>query len=270
MEKETNKSKIIFITALVCIALCIPIGIILGRTLLGKNESNKTNNNVVNKQNIIDKNSNEYKDAEKVLNSFENEFKISYKILYNGNYNIKNISDEDKLKSVIKLMENDGLIKGSCEKDRDVITYDKLNEYLNSFNSKVLNIESNEKYNEDIIKSLTKKYGSEVYSLDYYYNIEFKNNGLDISGPCTETDKIKASDRIIKVEKENNNYIVYAKIYFNNANFIYKDYAGKDVIYEATIENNFIVDDNLDKFDIYKYTFKIDNGNYSFVSLEKI
>ena len=268
MEKETNKSKIIFITALVCIALCIPIGIILGRTLLGKND--KTNNNVVNNQNIIDKNSNEYKDAEKVLNSFENEFKISYKNLYNGNYNIKNISDEDKLKSVIKLMENDGLIKSSCEKDRDVIAYDKLNEYLNSFNSKVLNIESNEKYNEDIIKSLTKKYGSEVYSLDYYYNIEFKNNGLDISGPCTETDKIKASDRIIKVEKENNNYIVYAKIYFNNANFIYKDYAGKDVIYQATIENNFIVDDNLDKFDTYKYTFKIDNGNYSFVSLEKI
>lgn len=270
MEKETNKSKIIFITALVCIALCIPIGVLLGRTLLGKNESNKTNNNVVNKQNIIDKNSNEYKDAEKVLNSFENEFKISYKILYNGNYNIKNISDEDKLKSVIKFMENDGLIKSSCEKDRDVIAYDKLNEYLNSFNSKVLNIESNEKYNEDIIKSLTKKYGSEVYSLDYYYNIEFKNNGLDISGPCTKTDKIKASDRIIKVEKENNNYIVYAKIFFNNANFIYKDYAGKDVIYEATIENNFIVDDNLDKFDIYKYTFKIDNGNYTFVSLEKI
>ena len=174
MEKETNKSKIIFITALVCIALCIPIEIILGRTLLGKND--KTNNNVVNKQNIIDKNSNEYKEAEKVLKSFEKEFKISYKNLYNGNYNIKNISDEDKLKSVIKLMENDGLIKGSCENDRDVITYDKFSEYLNSFNSKVLNIESNEKYNEDIIKSLTKKYGSEVYSLDYYYNIEFKNN----------------------------------------------------------------------------------------------
>ena len=268
MEKETNKSKIIFITALVCIVLCIPIGVLLGRTLLGKND--KTNNNVVNKQNIIDKNSNEYKEAEKVLDSFEKEFKISYKNLYNGNYSLKNISDEDKLKSVIKFMENDGLIKGSCENDRDIITYDKLNEYLNSFNSKVLNIESNEKYNEDIIKTLTKKYGSEVYSLDYYYNIEFKNNGLDISMPCTETDKIKASDKIIKVEKENNNYIVYAKIFFNNANFIYKDYAGKDVIYEVTIENNFIVDDNLDKFDTYKYTFKMDNGNYSFVSLEKI
>lgn len=268
MEKETNKSKIIFITALVCIALCIPIGVLLGRTLLGKND--KTNNNVVNNQNIIDKNSNEYKDAEKVLNSFENEFKISYKNLYNGNYNIKNISDEDKLKSVIKLMENDGLIKSSCEKDRDVIAYDKLNEYLNSFNSKVLNIESNEKYNEDKIKGLTKQYtNNEVISLDYY-SIALKNNGLDISMPCTETDKIKASDRIIKVEKENNNYIIYAKIFFNNANFIYKDYAGKDVIYEATIENNFIVDDNLDKFDTYKYTFKIDNGNYSFVSLEKI
>ena len=53
MEKETKKGKIIFITALVCIALCIPIGIILGRTLLGKNESNKTNNNVVNKQNNL-------------------------------------------------------------------------------------------------------------------------------------------------------------------------------------------------------------------------
>lgn len=268
MKEETNKSKIIFITALVCIALCIPIGVLLGRTLLGKND--KTNNNAVNKQNIIDKNSNEYKDAEKVLNSFEKEFKISYKNLYNGNYNIKNISDEDKLISVIKLMENDGLIKSSCEKDRDVITYDILNEYLNSFNSKVLNIESNEKYNEDIIKSLTKQYtNNEVILLDYY-SIILKNNGLDMSMPCTETDKIKASDRIIKVEKENNNYIVYAKIFFNNANFIYKDYAGKDVIYQATIENNFIVDDNLDKFDTYKYTFKIDNGNYTFVSLEKI
>lgn len=268
MKEETNKSKIIFITALVCIALCIPIGVLLGRTLLGKND--KTNNNAVNKQNIIDKNSNEYKDAEKVLNSFEKEFKISYKNLYNGNYNIKNISDEDKLKSVIKLMENEGLIKGSCENDRDIITYDKLNEYLNNFNSKILNIESNEKYNEDKIKGLTKQYtNNEVISLDYY-SITLKNNGLDISMPCTETDKIKASDRIIKVEKENNNYIVYAKINFNNANFIYKDYAGKDVIYEATIDNNFIVDDNLDKFDTYKYTFKIDNGNYSFVSLEKI
>ena len=167
-------------------------------------------------------------------------------------------------------MENDGLIRSSCENDRDIITYDKLNEYLNSFNSKVLNIESNEKYNEDKIKGLTKQYtNNEVILLDYY-SITLKNNGLDISMPCTETDKIKASDRIIKVEKENNNYIIYAKIFFNNANFIYKDYAGKDVIYEATIENNFIVDDNLDKFDTYKYTFKIDNGNYSFVSLEKI
>ena len=268
MKEETNKSKIIFITALVCIALCIPIGIILGRTLLGKND--KTNNNVVNKQNIIDKNSNEYKEAEKVLKSFEKEFKISYKNLYNGNYNIKNISDEDKLKSVIKLMENDGLIKSSCEKDRDIITYDKLNEYLNNFNSKVLNIESNEKYIEDIIKSLTKKYGSGVYSLDYYYNIEFKNNGLDISGPCDALGGIFSDNRIINTSKDNNNLIVYTKVYFSKPGFIYKDYAGKDVIYEATIENNFIVDDNLDKFDTYKYTFKIDNGNYSFVSLEKI
>lgn len=268
MKEETNKSKIIFITALVCIALCIPIGIILGRTLLGKND--KTNNNVVNKQNIIDKNSNEYKEAEKVLKSFEKEFKISYKNLYNGNYNIKNISDEDKLKSVIKLMENDGLIKSSCENDRDVITYDKFNEYLNSFNSKVLNIESNEKYNEDIIKSLTKKYGSGVYSLDYYYNIEFKNNGLDISEPCDNLGQILPDYRIINTSKDDKSLIIYAKIFFYNANFIYKDYAGKNVIYEATIENNFIVDDNLDKFDTYKYTFKMGNGNYSFISLEKI
>ena len=268
MKEETNKSKIIFITALVCIALCIPIGVLLGRTLLGKND--KTNNNFVNKKNIIDKNSNEYKEAEKVLKSFEKEFKISYKNLYNGNYNINNISDEDKLKSVIKLMENDGLIKSSCENDRDIITYDKLNEYLNSFNSKVLNIESNEKYNEDIIKNLTKKYGSEVYSLDYYYNIEFKNNGLDISGPCDNLGQILPNYRIINTSKYDKSLIIYAKIFFYNANFIYKDYAGKDVIYEATIENNFIVDDNLDKFDTYKYTFKMGNGNYSFVSLEKI
>lgn len=29
MEKDTKKGKIIFITALVCIALCIPIGVLL-------------------------------------------------------------------------------------------------------------------------------------------------------------------------------------------------------------------------------------------------
>ena len=167
-------------------------------------------------------------------------------------------------------MENDGLIKSSCENNRDVITYDKLNEYLNSFNSKVLNIESNEKYNEDIIKSLTKKYGSGVYSLDYYYNIEFKNNGLDISGPCDNLGQIFPNYRIINTSKDDKNLIIYAKIYFSSIGFIYKDYAGKDVIYEATIENNFIVDDNLDKFDTYKYTFKMDNGNYTFVSLAKI
>lgn len=270
MKEETNKSKIIFITALVCIALCIPIGVLLGRTLLGKND--KVNNNVVNNtQNIIDKNSDDYKEAEKALNSFEKNFKISYKNLYNGNYNIKNISDEDKLKSVIKLMENDGLIKSSCENDRDIITYDKVNEYLNSFNSKVLNIESNEKYNEDKIKGLAKQYAnSKVYTLDNYYNIEFKNNGLDISGPCDALGGIFSDNRIINTSKDNNNLIVYAKVYFSTVGFIYKDYAGKNVIYEATIENNFIIDDNLDKFDTYKHTFKIDNGTYTFVSLEKI
>lgn len=270
MKEETNKSKIIFIMALVCIALCIPIGVLLGRTLLGKND--KTNNNVVNNtQNIIDKNSNDYKEAEKALNSFEKNFSISYKNLYNGNYNIKNISNEDKLKSVIKLMENDGLIKSSCENDRDIISYDKLNEYLNSFNLKVLNIESNEKYNEDKIKGLTKQYAnSKVYTLDSYYNIEFKDNGLDISGPCDALGGIFSDNRIINTSKDNNNLIVYAKVYFSRTGFIYKDYAGKDVIYEATIENNFIVDDNLDKFYTYKYTFKIDNGSYTFVSLEKI
>ena len=115
-----------------------------------------------------------------------------------------------------------------------------------------------------------KKYGSEVYSLDYYYNIEFKNNGLDISGPCDNLGKILPNYIIINTSKDNNNLIIYVKIYFSSIGFIYKDYAGKDVIYEATIENNFIVDDNLDKFDTYKYTFKIDNGNYTFVSLEKI
>lgn len=269
MKEETNKSKIIFITALVCIALCIPIGVLLGWTLLGKND--KTNNNVVNNtQNIIDKNSDDYKEVEKALNSFEKNFKISYKNLYNGNYNIKNISDEDKLKSVIKLMENDGLIKSSCENDRDIITYDKVNEYLNDFNLKVLNIESNEKYNEDKIKGLTKQYAnSKVYTLDNYYNIEFKDNGLDISRPCDALGGIFSDNRIINTSKDNNNLIVYAKVYFSKPGFIYKDYAGKNVIYEATIENNFI-DDNLDKFDTYKYTFKIDNGSYTFVSLEKI
>ncbi len=65
MKEGTNKSKIIFITALVCIALCIPIGIILGRTLLGKNESNKTNNNVVNNTN------------ENISNNTEDEIEIN-------------------------------------------------------------------------------------------------------------------------------------------------------------------------------------------------
>ena len=168
-------------------------------------------------------------------------------------------------------MENDGLIKSSCENDRDIITYDKVNEYLNNFNSKVLNIESNEKYNEDKIKGLTKQYAnSKVYTLDNYYNIEFKNNGLDISGPCDALGGIFSGNRIINTVKDNNNLIVYVKVYFSRTGFIYKDYAGKDVIYEATIENNFKVDDNLDKFDTYKYTFKIDNGSYTFVSSEKI
>ena len=50
MEKENNKSKIIFITALVCIALCIPIGVLLGRTLLGKNDQNIFYNNQINNE----------------------------------------------------------------------------------------------------------------------------------------------------------------------------------------------------------------------------
>ena len=105
--------------------------------------------------------------------------------------------------------------------------------------------------------------------MDNYYNIEFKDNGLDISGPCDALGGIFSDNRIINTSKDNNNLIVYAKVYFSRTGFIYKDYAGKNVIYEATIENNFI-DDNLDKFDTYKYTFKIDNGSYTFVSLEKI
>ncbi len=50
-EKKANNGKIIFITAIICIVLCIPIGIILGKTLLGKND--KTNTNVINNANKI-------------------------------------------------------------------------------------------------------------------------------------------------------------------------------------------------------------------------
>ena len=53
-EKKANNGKIIFITAIICIVLCIPIGIILGKTLLGKNDKTNTNeiNNANNTQNI--------------------------------------------------------------------------------------------------------------------------------------------------------------------------------------------------------------------------
>ena len=127
MKEETNKSKIIFITALVCIALCIPIGIILGRKLLGKNESNKTNNNVVNKQNIIDKNSNEYKEYINIVN------------ILKENKEVNNLIEE------IKSLEKKAT-KLEYEKNKEYIEIDKQIEEK----TKVLN--SNKEYQEYLSK----------------------------------------------------------------------------------------------------------------------
>ena len=300
MEKETNKSKIIFITAIICIALCIPIGIILGRTLLSKNESNKTNNNTQNNltnkiDNVIDNTldiinntinnvQNEssinfnsftdlyYEDAIDSLNTFANNFAIANKNLYNGNYNIKNISETDKLYSIIKYMAKDGLIKSSCSNDRKLITYEKLNEYSKKFNTQILKLSSYSNYNESDIKKLTEKYkDSETYHIYNYYNIEFKDNALDISSPCDMLGSITPNRKIIKAVKENNNLIIYAKIYFIVPGHVYKDSESKNVIYEATgNEFNFVESENYDKMDTYKYTFTKDGYNYKFVSLEKI
>ena len=124
MEKETNKSKIIFITALVCIALCIPIGVILGRTLLGKNESNKTNNNVVNKQNNL-------------TNKIDNVIDNTSNIINNTINNTQNIDSDDlyevenfdeKTKQIYNLFNRYIYSSGASGLDNsaiDVMTYEK-------------------------------------------------------------------------------------------------------------------------------------------------
>ena len=148
MGKETKKGKIIFITALVCIALCIPIGIILGRKLLGKNESNKTNNNVVNKQNIIDK----YFEKEKneILKKWAknpSEIKKTYialkqqkiekeaidkKIIIdnflNGTLNTKNYTKEKFKSNCLKILPQK--IYAKINKDEDI--YINISKFLNS------------------------------------------------------------------------------------------------------------------------------------------
>lgn len=124
MEKETNKSKIIFITALICIVLCIPIGVLLGRTLLGKNESNKTNNNVVNKKNNL-------------TNKIDNVIDNTLDIINNTINNTQNIDSDDlyevenfdeKTKQIYNLFNRYIYSSGASGLDNsaiDVMTYEK-------------------------------------------------------------------------------------------------------------------------------------------------
>ena len=188
MEKETNKSKIIFITALVCIALCIPIGIILGRTLLGKNESNKTNNNVVN-------NTNENTSGNILTNEILNCTKDNYKtclpnIEERSNYEMIYISsDADSISeiqhfiadnlsyNITILLDNDVKLKKSNKSyyTWDVISNEKNIGVVNS----VLNYYKNDNYIIFLSTSISTTGGSLINDKDLFvYDIQ--NNNTDI------------------------------------------------------------------------------------------
>ena len=262
MKEETKKGKIIFITALVCIALCIPIGIILGRTLLGKNESNKTNNNVVNKQNnltngIIDNTQNKLDDiqnnkyekitkeeVDKIINKFAMIFfNISYThdLYFNSSTHNLNFKDPWGIENNSDNLANYLAINRNNIQKVKIETLENENKELidNGYSFSNLMIKNND------VKDNYYYYFKKIFSYipSKYINI----------GAC-------------EIAEYNENMDAY--ILYKNLNACEGGTYFKDILENAIKEENYvyIITNNESRNERLKYTFEFEDGEYKIVS----
>lgn len=209
--------------------------------------------------------------------------KLNANIYAGDKYDIKNITDEELLATALKQIpyEYVGFCGGLFEKG--TITIDTINKYLST-------VISNKKVTFDMIKKYATYYESynDVYetqlaSISYF---AVKGNDIYVGNQACEGIPLNLNivdHKVIKAEELDDYLYVYEKkaFYVNDfdtreftyysdqdlKNFVEtkKGTLSDDSIYSALEQ---IEDLNWDKYNTYKYTFKLTDGYYQFQSLE--
>ena len=278
MEKERKSHKVL-ITILIIILIILAF---VGGFFISKAFTNSSNDS-----------KNEGKKAveiavgsEKVKLALESLSKLSIadKELYGNKYDIKNISDKDLLVTSLHQIPYSNI--GFCGSllENGLISIDLINKNLKP----ILNV-------KEVTFDLIKKYATyyEQYydayltQIDgaYYYGI--KGNDIYVGNIICEGELAPevVEQKVIKAEEIDNYLYVYEKKAFYESSFetqqfkYYSDPELKNLVEtkKGTIRENFLnsaldqnEDLNWDKYNTYKYTFKLENGYYYFQSSELV
>lgn len=208
---------------------------------------------------------------------------ITEKDLYKSkSYDIKNISNYDLIATSMNVSGVNKYVAycvGSKDQLKESLAVDEFNKSLDKY---ILD----KKITVDTIKSLEK---TSSYPLAQYevnsYGIILTDNKVQLVGPCGAEGPYDFTDKKLeKAEKNSKNLYLYEKQAFAKWEIdektddlvldYYKDYARKELVEKNiedkrtdTIKNN---DIKWDLYNTYKYTFKIENGNYYFQSFELV
>ena len=163
--------------------------------------------------------------------------------LYEKNYKESDIKDNVRLDmaySILKDVSNDNNVITISEEDiKD--SYKKI--FGSTDNYKATNFNNN--------------------CISFIYNEDSKNY-MAINTTCENI--VKKEEVITKIYEENNKIIIETKVgFYDSKNLTDVD---KNIIKENFDEKN--IDKYLDKLSSYKYTFKDNNGIYSFYKIEKL
>ena len=302
MNNENKKSNNLLLWIII-ILLIILIGI--GGVLVYTSYSDDVNtniNNYVNENNKVEEDNNKNEDLEndtdkdevivENLNLNSDLINIIVKkidFFNRGEFNYTQIDDNDEKFGI--LYKNDKLLikdlpaeirMGYVVDNFDLETeaeYGGVNDY-----GVVKYIINNDKFKQKYFQLMGKDVNYEPVVYDYICpsptiengNIIFYHGGC---GGTWEPPLYKIFKKYTRAEKNNNEVYLYEKIAFVNINLvddssefdIYSDIEHTNLIANSVKNENEIFSSKyINKFSEYKYTFKLEDGNYIFHSVEKV
>ena len=283
-DKDSNKGLLIF--AIVGLLIVIPLAVFIGFKIASndKKEEPKTEEKEEKKEEKkpqeVEITSSKVKEAMDVFDKLA----INATTLFSSHFDIDDISEEDLINTTLNQLPANKI--GFCGdfmfKDTGKVTLDELNEHLKE-------VIQDKKLTMDLIKKYATEYDSyyKVYTTntDFYYFIGLKGDTIYIgSNVCEGFDPSEiVYKRVIKAEELDDLLYVYEKRAFYEASYetkdvkYYKDPAHGNLIEtkDAEIMNEMFTDYlkqpeeiTWDSYNTYKYTFKLVDGTYYFMSSE--
>jgi len=240
-------------------------------------DNNQTNNNQENNnQENNNQSNNEILEEEKIMEQFNKIIVSNEKVFSNDKFNVNDLSIDEILVTVFSKMDIDSICLENSKSAK--ITIDELNNSINKYINKTLSF--------DDVKKLDHKSVGVGGQYDYEYGIIINNSNIEVIDKVCGSEggfEIFTLKKIINYEKKDDNIYLYSKIVFgqNDDSKVkyYSDFNKRSGVIEsfdgwydylggAQVDEN--ISPDYDRYNTYKFTFKIIDGIYYFKTVELI